>query len=287
MRRNKLGLSDLKVLRRQGQAPEQPAPRPTGIARKRSPFLPPSPRSAGAGGAMMPAPANPRAGNASGPHSGKAASAVRTPLPGTPLQPDPSTILPEEDRRLFLQAVRHVDRIRDPGRVVLPPVAPAPKSILEERRKWAAGEQDASGRGKRARGAKDEAGKKEVGRPLSDTYAPAGNHHDDTRYLRAGHGTDVLKGLRQGRWPIGASLDLHGSTLEEARERFDRFLTSCLDHDVKCVRIVHGKGLGSKNGDAVLKATVRRWLTQVAEVVAYVECSEPDGGSGAVQVLLK
>jgi DNA-nicking Smr family endonuclease len=277
MQRNKLGLSDLKVLRK--QTLEQPASRPQSIARKRSPFLPPSPRSATPAGAVPPAPSRPLPGPAPGP--------ARPTSPYIPIRPDPASVLPEEDRRLFLQAVRHVDRIPDPGRVVLPPVPPAPRPILEERRKWAAGEQDTKGGRKRARDTEARARGNEIRRPLSDTYAPAGSQHDDTRYLRAGHGTDVLRGLSQGKWPIGASLDLHGSTLEQARERLDRFLTSCLDHDVKCVRIVHGKGLGSKNGDAVLKTAVRRWLTQVGEVVAYVECSEPDGGSGAVQVLLK
>ena len=122
-------------------------------------------------------------------------------------------------------------------------------------------------------------------RALSDDYAPATG--DDSRYLKAGHGTDVLKHLQRGKWPVGASLDLHGSTLEDARERFERFLASCLDHDIKCVRIVHGKGHGSPEGDAVLKTTVRRWLTQLDEVLAYIECAEADGGAGAVQVLLK
>jgi DNA-nicking Smr family endonuclease len=53
------------------------------------------------------------------------------------------------------------------------------------------------------------------------------------------------------------------------------------------VRIVHGKGYGSKDGEPVLKQTIRRWLTQMEAVSAYAECSERDGGAGAVQVLLQ
>ncbi|HEY9571743.1 MAG TPA: Smr/MutS family protein, partial [Pusillimonas sp.] len=109
----------------------------------------------------------------------------------------------------------------------------------------------------------------------------------DSRYLRRGHGPDLIKGLQRGKWPIGASLDLHGSTLEQARERLDRFLQSCLAHQIKCARIVHGKGYGSKDGEPVLKQTIRRWLSQIASVIAYVECSEQDGGAGAVYVLLR
>src|SRR5690606_12459682 len=97
---------------------------------------------------------------------------------------------------------------------------------------------------------------------------------------------DLIKGLRQGKWPVGASLDLHGSTLDEARERLDRFLSSCIEFDVRCVRIVHGKGHGSR-GKPVLKTSLRRWLTQIDAVLAYTECAEADGGAGAVLCLLK
>ena len=210
--------------------------------------------------------------------------------------------LSETDRRLFRSAVRYVERIRDPGRVLLSPVPQAPASILEERRKRAAGLaadkpktrqapfQDEITAKDATAGANEAAGKpahKRSPRPLSDNYSPATHDQDDSRYLKPGHGSDILRDLKRGKWPIGASLDLHGSNLEDARERFERFLDSCLTHDVKCVRIVHGKGYGSRNGDAVLKSTVRRWLTQLDEVIAYTECSETDGGSGAVQVLLK
>jgi len=284
MRRSKPGLADLRKLREQAAQPEPaPAPaRPRRAARKRSPFLPPSgPRSDAAG---------PRAG--SGEH-GRAQPRGTDTAPGerqtATETADAATRLSEEDRKLFRSAVRYVEKLKDPGRALLAPVATAPASILKERRMRAAGLQTPKP-GKRPSSAGDTAGtapEARKPRPLSDAYAPAASDQDDSRYLKAGHGTDVLRDLKRGKWPIGASLDLHGSTLEDARERFERFLTSCLTHDVKCVRIVHGKGHGSPNGDAVLKATVRRWLTQIAEVIAYTECAEADGGSGAVQVLLK
>lgn len=299
MRRNKPGLADLKALRNKALASEPPpAPvKPGRVARKRSPFLPPSParseESAQHGAAQPPGtsatpptPAGPVAGSPAASSVG-AHQVARSPAAARDRTPaEASALLDDADRRLFRHAVRHVDRLPDPGRVLLPPVAPASPAILEERRRRAAGLQEPAGRQGPSPNVQSEAAHGSS-RALSDAYAPADNHHDDSRYLRAGHGTDVLKGLREGKWSIGASLDLHGSTLDEARERFDRFLSSCLAHDVKCVRIVHGKGYGSKGGDAVLKAAVRRWLTQVSEVVAYVECAEPEGGSGAVQVLLK
>lgn len=227
-------------------------------------------------GASSPAGASLAVGTASPPPAGHSAAA------------EPGFVLSEADRRLFLQAVRYVERMKDPGRVLLPPVAVAPDSILEEKRKRAAGLETSPPVKRKHEPKAGQAQKTSAkSRPLSDSYAPATHDEDDSRYLKAGRGSDVLKDLKRGKWMIGASLDLHGATLEDARERFDRFLTSCLTHDVKCVRIVHGKGYGSRNGDAVLKTTVRRWLTQVDEVIAYTECSEADGGAGAVQILLK
>ncbi len=178
--------------------------------------------------------------------------------------------LSREDALLFRRAMKTVTPIKDTRRTILP----APRSresgdILRQRRERATGLDP-------------------VRLPqTSDLYRPATMDGDDTRYLRSGHGPDLIKGLRRGKWSIGASLDLHGSTLEQARERLDRFLQSCLAQQIKCVRIVHGKGYGSKDGESVLKQTIRRWLTQIAAVIAYVECSEADGGNGAVQVLLR
>ena len=275
MRRNKPGLADLKKLRQEAQSPEASPPtatQPQRRASKRAPFLPPS---------------------SSQPARGKEEGGEQPPRSrGTSKADEPTgtALLSESDRKLFRSAVRYVERMSDPGRVLLAPVPEAPASILEERRKRAAG--ISSTKPGKTRNTRDVAApytapKKAASRTLSDTYTPAAHDQDDSRYLKAGHGTDILRDLKRGKWAIGASLDLHGSSLEDARERFERFLDSCLTHDVKCVRIVHGKGYGSRNGDAVLKATVRRWLTQVAEVIAYTECTEADGGAGAVQVLLK
>lgn len=177
--------------------------------------------------------------------------------------------LDTQDRALFRRAVKSVQAIKDTRRAILPPVAVASNAILRERRQRAIGEDP-------------------VNLPReSDHYSPAGIDQGNTSFVRHGHGPDLTTGLKRGKWPIGASVDLHGNTLEEARERLDRFLQSCLTHHIRCVRIVHGKGYGSKDGEPVLRQTVRRWLTQMTDVLAYVECSEHDGGAGAVQVLLR
>ncbi|MGH8716002.1 MAG: Smr/MutS family protein, partial [Burkholderiales bacterium] len=65
------------------------------------------------------------------------------------------------------------------------------------------------------------------------------------------------------------------------------FLNSSTKRGLRCVRIIHGKGLGSKNREPVLKHKVRAWLTQREEILAYCEARPVDGGSGAMTVLLK
>lgn len=183
-------------------------------------------------------------------------------------QPADAPALSPDDLALFRSAVKSVRRIKDTRRVVLPPVRNLPQSLLLEKRARAAGLE------------------KSHGPAVSDHFSPAPLHHDDTRFVRDRHSPDLIRQLERGRWPIGATLDLHGSTLDEARERLDRFLRSCTEHYIRCVRIVHGKGYGSKDGESVLKTTIRRWLTQLSSVQAYVQCNENDGGAGAVLVLL-
>ncbi|NYT58765.1 Smr/MutS family protein [Alcaligenaceae bacterium] len=198
----------------------------------------------------------------------KRATAATPALPQTPAKTD-APVLSGADIQLFRRTMKTVTPIKDTRRLVLtlPPVAG--RELLRQRRERAVGSEPS------------------FLPQASDHYSPAKVDADDTHYLRPGHGPDLIKSLKRGKWPIGASVDLHGNTLEQARERLDRFLQTCIAHQIKCVRIVHGKGYGSKDGESVLRQTTRRWLSQIAAVMAYVECSEQDGGAGAVQVLLQ
>ena len=98
-------------------------------------------------------------------------------------------------------------------------------------------------------------------------------------------GEDVVKNLRRGFWSIQAHIDLHGMRTDDAREAVATFIHKAVMHDLRCVRIVHGKGLNSQ-GAPILKIRTRRWLRQKEEVLAYVEAPPEDGGSGAVRILL-
>jgi DNA-nicking Smr family endonuclease len=53
------------------------------------------------------------------------------------------------------------------------------------------------------------------------------------------------------------------------------------------VRIIHGKGLGSKNREPVLKAKIKTWLARYEDVLAYCQAPDRDGGAGATLMLLR
>jgi DNA-nicking Smr family endonuclease len=110
---------------------------------------------------------------------------------------------------------------------------------------------------------------------------------DETCFLRAGVSRQVLRKLRRGHWVVQGELDLHGMTRPEAHAALAEFLRASVRHARRCVRIVHGKGLGSKNREPVLKGKVRGWLLRREEVLAFCEAPASQGGSGAVLVLLR
>jgi DNA-nicking Smr family endonuclease len=106
-------------------------------------------------------------------------------------------------------------------------------------------------------------------------------------FLRKGLAGDVLARLRRGHWSVQGELDLHRLNRDEARDALADFINDARNYGWRCVRVVHGKGLSSPNREPVLKAKVRRWLTQRDEVLAYCEAPRHAGGAGAVLVLLK
>ena len=110
---------------------------------------------------------------------------------------------------------------------------------------------------------------------------------DQLSFRRPGIGLDVTKKLRGGHWSIQRQLDLHGLRSDEAREALGQFIRLSHRTGLRCVRVVHGKGLGSPGKTPVLKAKVQRWLVQKKEVLAFVQARPADGGAGALVVLLQ
>lgn len=109
---------------------------------------------------------------------------------------------------------------------------------------------------------------------------------DDGVFLRPGLPRDILKKLRRTHWVIQEDLDLHGMTGDEAAASTAQFLAECKRIGIRCVRIVHGKGLRSRGREPVLKRRIRKLLTRRDEVLAFVEPRAIQGGGGAVVVLL-
>ncbi len=96
----------------------------------------------------------------------------------------------------------------------------------------------------------------------------------------------VMHRLKRGQIPVEAEIDLHGLRQQAAQEALRQFLNDCLHRRLRCVRVIHGKGLRSGPGGPVLKLVVHHWLRKVENVAAIAPARPADGGSGAVYVLL-
>lgn len=122
---------------------------------------------------------------------------------------------------------------------------------------------------------------------LSDHIALEMAAGDAWSYARPGMSLQTLRRLRRGYWGIQDNLDLHGFTRDESRQKLSAFLDSCAQQKFRCVRVIHGKGLSSKNREPVLKTRIGNWLIQRADVLAFCQAKAEDGGGGAVLILLK
>ena len=110
---------------------------------------------------------------------------------------------------------------------------------------------------------------------------------DELLFCRPGVQKQTLRKLRRGQYKIEAELDLHGMTVNMAKEALSDFLNQCTMLSNRCVRIIHGKGLGSKNKQPVLKNKLNQWLLKRNIVLAFCSAKPVDGGTGAIYLLLK
>jgi DNA-nicking Smr family endonuclease len=172
----------------------------------------------------------------------------------------------EAERNLFQRAAGKVEPLRQHGRVHHPPEPVAPVAVqrqLDDRRVL----QEA----------------------ISDEFDASTLLEVDEAmsFRRPGVGIDVARKLRRGDWSIQAEIDLHGHRTDDAREALAAFLREAVRQGLRCVRVVHGKGLGSPGKTPVLKGKVHSWLVQKNEVMAFVQARADEGGAGAVVVLLR
>lgn len=111
--------------------------------------------------------------------------------------------------------------------------------------------------------------------------------HDIYGYKRPGIQDGVYRKLRLGRYEIEARLDLHRRNLEQAEAEILRFLKECMEHDIRTVLILPGKGDRSQLTPAVLKSHLVHWLKEIEMVQAFHTAQPRHGGAGAFYALLK
>lgn len=123
--------------------------------------------------------------------------------------------------------------------------------------------------------------------PIADLLTDSCSGDAPEEFLSNGLSRLSLRKLRRGGWPIQDRLDLHGYHSDAARMLLQEFLHDAARNGLRCVLVIHGKGMNSKGGEAVLKLRARHWLMQHPGVLAYCDAPLREGGSGAVLVLLK
>src|SRR5258706_1178107 len=148
-----------------------------------------------------------------------------------PVTPEPAAAEDADEEALLRDALKGVAPLRNPGKASLqrPPPAPIPVQTLREDAQVL---QDSL----------SDQMPMEVGLETGEELV----------FLRNGLSNQILRKLRRGYWSTQDHLDLHGLRAEEARSLLVSFLNDALQHGLRCVRIVHGKGLRSKNAQLVV-----------------------------------
>lgn len=126
----------------------------------------------------------------------------------------------------------------------------------------------------------------EIRNDLSGEYVEPVDPNAILSFQRPGVQHGVFRNLRLGKYAIEARLDLHRHSVEEARQAVFRFVRDCLQHDIRCALITHGKGEGRKQ-PAVLKSCMSHWLPQLPEVLAFHSAQKQHGASGATYILIR
>jgi DNA-nicking Smr family endonuclease len=171
----------------------------------------------------------------------------------------------EAEANLFSRAVGAVQRMPHHGQTQLLVPAPAPLAVQRQK--------------------DEEAVLRDA---LSDDFDVSTllDTDDALSFRRPGIGIDVTQKLRKGGWSIQGEIDLHGLRTDEARVALAEFIRLAHRQGLRCLRVVHGKGLGSPGKTSVLKPKVHSWLIQKNQVMAFVQAKPAEGGAGALLVLL-
>lgn len=198
---------------------------------------------------------------------------------------------------------RKVDPIPPPAKAAQPQKGPPPEEVVDDGREFDRAMEDV---------VKPNWRRDSVPAPLPTPLAPDDSEREDMRLMKQAAsgemtlpipehpeyiegwvgvaGRRFLPNLRSGVYSIQGALDLHGLSLDEAREAVEEFIANMSRGRSCCVKIIHGRGINSPSGTAILKEHLQRWLAtrrMSRHVVAYASAPFTDGGVGAVYVLLR
>jgi len=107
---------------------------------------------------------------------------------------------------------------------------------------------------------------------------------------RAGLDPRLLTRLRRGEFTMQAHTDLHRMVRDAAKDALADFIADSVRKGLRAVLVVHGRGHNSPGGHPVLKHGCAKWLshgTVGGHVLAFTTARPPDGGAGAMYVLLR
>ncbi|HNB20118.1 MAG TPA: Smr/MutS family protein [Agitococcus sp.] len=134
-----------------------------------------------------------------------------------------------------------------------------------------------------------EGAKEMVQEAISDTVALLNPVSSEAilSFRKIGIQQGLFKKLKDGHLPWRAAVDLHGCTVEQAREAVLQIIFDAQQEGITVIKIVHGKGYSQGSQGSLLKTCVNGWLQQHRAVLAFHSALAKDGGNGAVLVLLK
>lgn len=96
-----------------------------------------------------------------------------------------------------------------------------------------------------------------------------------------------MRKLKAGQIGFEGSLDLHGMSVEKARDTLWAFLAEACQLEIRCVRVTHGKAARKDGKRPLIKSHVNTWLRQHPQVLGFTSCMPRHGGTGALYVMLK
>jgi DNA-nicking Smr family endonuclease len=122
---------------------------------------------------------------------------------------------------------------------------------------------------------------------MSDQFVLDVGPEEPLHWANDGVQESQMRKLKLGQIGFDGSLDLHGMSVEVARDTLWAFLAEAGKFEVRCVRITHGKSIRTDGRRPMLKSHVNTWLRQHAQVLGFTSCLPKHGGTGAIYVMLK